>query len=113
MMKTYVVRRRADWPTADELEEAAARSLGETEWRFEEVRWETPGESAWRFEQVRWLRSYIVEEPDGSLGTVCIYEASDPEALRHETRRAGLPVTEVLEVTDTIVVRPDRQAVAA
>ena len=51
----------------------------------------------------------MVEE-DGSLGTVCIYQATDPEAVRRHAGTADLPVDEVRPVADTVIVRPDPKA---
>jgi DNA-binding CsgD family transcriptional regulator len=47
------------------------------------------------------------------LGTVCIYQASSPEAIRTHAYRAGLPVDEIVAVADTVVVRPDPLPVGA
>ena len=91
-MKTYVILRRNGWRTAEDLQEAAARSTAEGE--------RTPDE-------VRWIRSYVLEEQDGSVGTVCIYQASSPEAIRDHAQRAELPVDEIVAVADIVVVRPD------
>ena len=55
----------------------------------------------------------MLAEEDGSLGTVCIYQATSPEAIREHARRAGLPVDEIVAVADTVVVRPDPQEVLA
>ena len=33
-------------------------------------------------DKVRWIRSYVVQEKDGTLGTCCIYQAVSPEAIR-------------------------------
>jgi len=49
----------------------------------------------------------------GGLGTVCIYQASSPEKIREHAERAGLPVTEIVEVADTVIVRPDPVAAEA
>jgi Protein of unknown function (DUF4242) len=92
---TYVILRRTGWPTAEELQEAAAR------WTFEGER--TP-------EDIRWIRSYVLAEPTGELGTVCVYQASSPEAIRDHARRAGLPLDEIVKVADTVLVRPDPAA---
>jgi len=92
-MDTYVILRRAGWRSADELEAAAARSTEEGD--------RTPDE-------VRWIRSYVLEEPaGGGLGTVCIYQASSPEAIRRHAAAADLPVDEIVHVADTVIVRPD------
>jgi hypothetical protein len=97
-METYAILRRGGWRTAKDLEEAAARSTAEGE--------QMP-------DDVRWIRSYVLAEQDGSVGTVCIYQASSPEAIREHAQRAELPVDEIVAVADTVIVRPDPQAVAA
>ena len=53
------------------------------------------------------IRSYVTAEPDGTVGTVCIYQASSPEAIRAHASKAVLPVDEIVKVADTVVVRPD------
>ena len=58
-------------------------------------------------DDIRWIRSYVLEEGGGSVGTVCIYEASSPEAIREHASRADLPVDEIIAIADTVVVRPD------
>jgi len=93
-MKTYVILRRGGWHSPDELQAAAARSsqVGDEEMS----------------DDIRWIRSYVLAEPGGGgLGTVCIYQASSPEKVREHADRAGLPVTEIIEVADTVIVRPD------
>ena len=62
---------------------------------------------------VRWIRSYVLAESDGELGTVCIYEAESPEAIRAHAHRVGMPADETTPVADTVVVRPDPVSVAA
>lgn len=61
-------------------------------------------------DQVRWIRSYVVEDTTGQLGTVCIYQAIDPDALREHAQRADLPADEILPVVDTVIVRTDPAA---
>ncbi len=97
-METYVILRRGGWKTADDLREAAARSTAVGERMPEDI---------------AWIRSYVTAEADGSVGTVCIYQASGPEAIRAHARGADLPVDEIIPVADTVVVRPDPVAVAA
>ncbi len=97
-METYVILRRGGWRTPEELKEAAARSTAEGD--------QMP-------DDIRWIRSYVLSEPDGALGTVCIYQASSPEAVRTHAYRAGLPVDEIVAVADTVVVRADPTPVAA
>jgi hypothetical protein len=52
-------------------------------------------------------RSYVLGEPDGSVGTVCIYQASSPEAIREHAGRVGRPADEIIAVADTVIVRAD------
>jgi hypothetical protein len=98
-MNLYVIRRPSGWGTPDELQAAAARSkqVGDEE---------MPAD-------IRWIRSYVVKEADGTLGTFCVYEASSPEKIREHAERAGIPATEIVEVAETVLVRPDPVAVAA
>jgi uncharacterized protein DUF4242 len=58
----------------------------------------------------RWIRSYVTTETDGSVGTVCIYQASSPEAIREHARRADMPADEIVALADTVVVRPDPES---
>jgi hypothetical protein len=98
-MELYAIRRRTGWKSPEELQAAAARSkqVGDEE---------MPSE-------VRWIRSYVVDEGDGVLGTVCIYEAVSPEAIHKHAQRAGLPADEISHVLETVLVRPDPVKVAA
>lgn len=91
-MNLYAILRRDGFADARDLEQAAARST--------EVGDGMP-------EDIRWIRSYVLAENSGSLGTVCIYQASGPEAIRKHARDAGLPVNEIIAIADTVVVRPD------
>jgi Protein of unknown function (DUF4242) len=58
-------------------------------------------------DEVRWIRSYVLEEGGGSVGTVCIYQATSPEAIRKHASIADLPVDEIIAVADTVLIRPD------
>lgn len=62
---------------------------------------------------IRWIRSYVVREADGTLGTFCIYQASSEEKIREHAQRADLPATDVFPVVDVVVVRPDPVAAIA
>lgn len=97
-MNTYVILRRGAWSSPDELSEAAARSKAIADEQMSD--------------QVRWIRSYVLAEADGSVGTVCIYEAASPEAIREHAVRASLAVDEIVPVADTVVIRPDPHGVA-
>lgn len=98
-MNTYVILRRSAWDSPAELEQAAGRS--------KEV---GDGEMS---DDIRWIRSYVLKEPDGKVGTVCIYQATSPEAIREHASKADLAVDEVIEVADTVLVRPDPTPAAA
>jgi hypothetical protein len=92
-MKLYAILRRKGWRSGAELEYAAARStrVGDEEMP----------------EDVRWIRSYVLDEGSGAVGTVCIYQASSPEAIRRHAELADLPVDEIVGIAETVVVRPD------
>lgn len=98
-METYVIRRRNAWKDAPELEATAAlsRKIGDEEMA----------------DRVRWIRSYVVKEADGTLGTVCIYQAVSPQAIRDHAERVGMPADEITPVTATVVVRQDPEQPAA
>ena len=96
-MQTYVILRRGGWATAQDLKETAARSTVEGDRMPDDI---------------RWIRSYVTAETDGSVGTVCIYQASSPEAIREHARRADMPADEIIAVADVVVVRPDPEPVA-
>jgi len=97
-MQTYLILRRGGWATAEDLKATAARSAAEGDRMPDEI---------------RWIRSYITAEADGTLGTVCVYQASSPEAIREHARRADMPADEIVAVADTVVVRPDPEPVSA
>ena len=61
-------------------------------------------------DDIRWIRSYVLEEGGSAVGTVCVYQATSPEAIRDHASRADLPVDEIIPVADTVVVRPDPEA---
>jgi len=91
-MDTYVILRRSGWRSPEDLEQAAGRSTAEGEKMSDDI---------------RWIRSYVLEEDGGSVGTVCIYQASSPEAIRSHANAAELPVDEIIRVADTVLVRED------
>jgi sporulation protein YlmC with PRC-barrel domain len=98
-MELFTIRRRNAWKTADELQATAARSkqVGDEEMSSD----------------IRWIRSYVLSEDDGTLGTLCVYQASSPEAIRAHAARVGMPADEITAVADTVVVRPDPVAANA
>jgi hypothetical protein len=98
-VNTYVILRRSGWKSPEELQQAAERSqqVGDEQMS----------------EDIRWIRSYVLEEDGGAVGTVCIYQASSPEAIREHASRADLPADEIIAVADTVLVRPDPEGAAA
>jgi hypothetical protein len=92
-MNQFAILRRNGWKTPDDLHAAAARSkkVGDTEMAND----------------VRWIRTYVIQEADGTLGTVCIYEATSPEAIEKHASRAELALSEIRPIADTVVVRAD------
>jgi hypothetical protein len=98
-METYLILRRSGWDTEASFEEAAARSRAVCEDQLSE--------------DVRWLRSYVIDEPWARTGSVCVYEAPSPEAIRRHARLADLPVDEIVVVTGTVIERADPERVPA
>jgi thiamine biosynthesis protein ThiC len=98
-MDTYVILRRQGWRSPEDLEAAAERSrqVGDEEMS----------------DDIRWIRSYVLEEGQGAVGTVCVYQASSPEAIREHASRADLPVDDIIPVADTVLVREDPQPAAS
>jgi sporulation protein YlmC with PRC-barrel domain len=92
-MNTYIIRRYNAWKNTQELEAIAARSLhvGNNEMS----------------DQIRWIRSYVVQEADGTLGTVCVYQATNADAIREHARRVGMPADEITCVENTVIIRTD------
>ena len=97
-MQLYGIVRRNGWASAGDLEAAAGRSTEAGD---------KDGSG------VRWIRSYVLTEDSGELGTFCVYEADSPEAIRAHAEAADLPVDEVIPIADTVVVRPDPAPVAS
>jgi Protein of unknown function (DUF4242) len=97
-MNTYVILRRSGWRSPEDLQAAAERSrqVGDEEMA----------------DDVRWIRSYVLEEGGSAVGTVCVYQATGPDALRDHASRADLPIDEVIPVADTVLVRPDPEPAA-
>lgn len=92
-MNTYAIRRKDAWASPEELQQVAARSKEVADNDFPT--------------DIRWIRSYVIAEEDGTLGTVCIYQATDPDAVRSHAQRVGMPADEIWSVVDTVIIRPD------
>jgi hypothetical protein len=97
-MDLYGIVRRNGWQTPQDLEEAAARSSAEGD---------KEGSG------VRWIRSYVLAEESGEVGTFCVYEADSPQAIRAHADAADLPVDEIIPIADTVIARPDPVAAAS
>ena len=97
-MNTYVILRRDGWKSPEELQAAAERSTKAGD--------DMP-------DDIAWIRSYVLEENSGGVGTVCIYQASSPEKIREHASMADLPVDDIIPVADTVVVRPDPEPAPA
>lgn len=92
-MQLYMIRRHSAWANQTELEKTAETSarIGNEEMS----------------DKVRWIRSYVLNEHDGRLGTCCIYETADEAALREHARCVGMPGDDITPIRATVVVRPD------
>ena len=89
-----MILRRRGWPSLDALHTSAKRSL----------------EVSTLMGDVSWVRSYVLNEPDGQVGTVCHYRASGPEVIRDHAQRVGIPVDDIVEVAELVVLQPDSVA---
>ena len=92
-MQLYAILRRSAWDSADALQAAAAESSRVADEEMDN--------------RVRWIRSYVLDEEDGTLGTVCIYQAIDEDAITEHAGRADLPVDQIVPIADTVIVRDD------
>ena len=92
-MNTYAIRRYKAWQSPEEAQGVAERSAAVAESEF-------PAD-------IRWIRSYVLAEDDGSLGSICIYQASSPDAIRRHAHRVGMPADDIIDVADLLVIRPD------
>ena len=96
-MDLYLIRRHG-FASPEALEAAAARSTTEGD---------KPGSG------VRWIRSYVVPEQDGGVGTLCVYEADSPETIRRHAAASEMSADDITPVLDTVIVRPDPVAAQA
>ena len=99
-MDLYVIVRRNGWATAGDLEQARrpARS--------------TEGDKP--DSGVRWIRSYVLAEESGELGTVLhLRGGAAPRRSAPTPTPPTCRSTRSSAVADTVVVRPDPAPVAA
>jgi hypothetical protein len=92
-MNTYAIRREKAWQSPAELEATAERSKEVAASDFPD--------------DIAWIRRYVIKEDGGTLGTICMYQATDIDTVREHAQRAAMPADEVLEVADTVIFRPD------
>lgn len=90
-MNMYSLIRRNAWTPAT-LEAGAARS---------------DAENAKRTDQVRHIRTYVLDEGYGRVGTICFYQAVSEQALRDQFAAADLPDADIVPISGVNVVRPD------
>ena len=90
-MNTYAIRRKNAWQSPEEIPAERSKQVADDEFSAD----------------IRWIRSYVIAEEDGTLGSVCIYQATSPEAIRKHAHRVGMPADEILNVADTVIIRPD------
>jgi hypothetical protein len=91
-MNLYAILRRDGFTDGPTLERAAERSTAAGN--------DMP-------DDISWVRTYVLGEESGAVGTVCIYQASSEEAIRAHAAAADLPISEIIPIIDTVVVRPD------
>jgi hypothetical protein len=92
-MQLYTIRRRQAWGSPEEVQAVATRAKEVADSDFPD--------------EVRWIRSYVLADRDGTLGSLCVYQAIDAEAIRRHSHRVGMPADEINEVLETVLVRPD------
>jgi hypothetical protein len=87
----YAIRRKNAWGSPEEIPGERSKQVADEEFPSD----------------IRWIRSYVIAEEDGTLGSVCIYQASSPEAIREHAHRVGMPADDIWQVADTVIIRPD------
>jgi hypothetical protein len=92
-MNTYTIRRRQAWSSPEEVQAIAKRAKEVADNDFPD--------------EVRWIRSYVLADDDGTLGSLCVYQAVAADAIRRHSHRVGMPADEINEVVETVLVRPD------
>ena len=92
-MNDYIIFRKNAWPDEAALERAASRSARVASTELEG--------------RVRWVRTYVYEEDDGTLGSVCIYQATDRDVVIEHARRADLACHDVRPIARTVIIETD------
>jgi sporulation protein YlmC with PRC-barrel domain len=90
-MDTYAIRRKNAWASPEEIPAQRSKEVADEEFPAD----------------IRWIRSYVIAEEDGTLGSICIYQASSPEAIRKHAQRVDMPADDIQLVADTVIIRPD------
>jgi hypothetical protein len=97
-MQTYLILRRGGWTTSQHLKASATRSAA----RGDQMHYD-----------IRWIRSHVTAEADGTVGTVCVYQAASPESIREHARHPVICADEIVVIGETVVVAPDREPAPA
>jgi hypothetical protein len=92
-LNTSSIRGSNAWHSPEQLKRLAGRSREVADGDFPD--------------EVRWIRSYVIAEADGILGSVCIYQARDPNAIRTHAQRVGMPADEIWNIAELVVIRRD------
>jgi sporulation protein YlmC with PRC-barrel domain len=90
-MNTYAIRRKNAWASPEDIPAQRSKEVADEEFP----------------DDIRWIRSYVIAEEDGTLGSICIYQATSIEAIRKHAHRVGMPADDIQLVADTVIVRPD------
>lgn len=98
-MNTYAIRRKNAWASAEEIPAQRSKEVADEDFPAD----------------IRWIRSYVIAEEDGTLGSICIYQATSHEAIRKHALRVGMPADDIQTVAKTVIIRPDpvNEAVAS
>lgn len=90
-MQLFAIHRR-NLCTSDELPEVDRRSQAELDRRTD---------------RLRKVRSYVTGEEDGTVDTICVYEATSVDDIHAHAEAANLVVTDIQQITAIDVQRPD------
>jgi hypothetical protein len=92
-MKTYLILRRNAWSSERARLSAVTRS--------DDVATEMAAD-------VRWIRTYVLAEEGGSLGSLCVYQATSEDKVREHSACACLPADEVILVESVVAIDPSQ-----
>ena len=96
-MALFAVRRRCCWADLMALETSFRKSSNLVER-------DMPG-------KVRLIRSYVIEEFDGRLGTVCVLEGDNLKLVAEHATKVGIRCDEISPIAVTMIARADTGSV--